>query len=151
MRVSIVPRTVALTMMMAGSAFAISGCGGGGGGAAQSPTSATPIATAAAPLTVSVSIVSSIGNTAFVPNPVRANSGDSVAFRNTDSVMHRLMLQDGTDLGDIAPNATSRAVVLRNANSVSFRCTVHASMVGSINGATAPEPPCVPDAYGYCS
>jgi hypothetical protein len=65
--------------------------------------------------------------------------------------MHHLVLDDGSgDFGDINPGATSRGVVLRNANPVTFHCTIHATMVGSINGLTAPDtPPCVPDIYGY--
>jgi hypothetical protein len=72
-------------------------------------------------------------------------------FRNSDGAMHHLVLDDGSgDFGDVAPGATSRGVVLRNANPVNFHCTLHATMVGSINGLTAPEtPPCVPDIYGY--
>lgn len=127
----------------AAGAWLLVSCGGG----SASPTAPT----APAPATVAVSIVSSIGNTAFVPNPVRANAGDTVLFRNNDSVVHRLVMDDGSaDLGDVAPGSTSRGFVLRNASETKFRCTLHASMVGSINGAAAPEPGCVPDVYGYC-
>jgi plastocyanin len=98
-----------------------------------------------------VSIVTSAGNQAFSPNPVSANAGDTVMFRNTDATLHRLVLDDGSeDFGDIAPGATSRGVVVRNTNPMTFHCTLHATMVGSINGSTAPAtPPCVPDIYGY--
>jgi len=147
-------------------ALALWGCGGGGGAAAPTaptPTAATPSAptpsapttptptTPPATATVSVSIVASTGNQAFSPNPVKANAGDTVMFRNSDTVMHRLVLDDGSaDFGDVAPGATSRGVVLRNASPINFHCTLHATMVGSINGLIAPEtPPCVPDIYGY--
>lgn len=134
-------RSVALP---AAGALMMVSCGGGGSASPTSPT-------APSPSTVAVTIVSSIGNTAFVPNPVRANTGDTVVFRNTDTVAHRLVLDDGsTDLGDVAPGGTSRGFVLRSSSETKFRCTLHASMVGSINGAVAPEPSCVPDEYGYC-
>ena len=121
----------------------------GGGGSSPSPTSPTPT-TASGAATVTVSIVSSVGNTAFVPNPVKANSGDTVIFRNNDAVVHRLVMDDGSaDLGDVAPGATSRGFVLRSSSATNFHCTLHGSMVGSINGATAPEPNCTPDIYGY--
>jgi plastocyanin len=121
---------------------------GGGGGSSSSPTSPTP--SAVGPATLTVSIVSSIGNTAFVPNPVKANTGDTVVFRNSDAVVHRLVMDDGSaDLGDVAPGATSRGFTLRSESATRFHCTLHASMVGSINGATAPEPNCIPDVYGY--
>ena len=140
-------------------ALALWGCGGGGGAAA--PTAPTPAAvaptapatpaTTPATATVSVSIVTSAGNQAFSPNPVKANAGDTVMFRNNDGTLHHLVLDDGSgDFGDVAPGASSRGVVLRNANPINFHCTLHATMVGSINGLTAPEtPPCVPDVYGY--
>lgn len=134
-------------------ALAVSACGGGGGGAAASPTApsaAAPPPAAPAASTVTVAILSSIGNSAFSPNPVRANTGDSVVFRNSDAVMHRLVLDDGSmDFGDIAPGSSSRAFQLRSTSAVNFHCTLHASMVGSINGATAPEPPACVDIYGY--
>lgn len=140
-------------------------CGGGGGTAA--PTAPTATAAAPAPTapaaptttpattpgaaTVSVSIVKSAGNGAFSPNPVKANAGDTVMFRNSDNTLHHLVLDDGSmDFGDIAPGASSRGLVLRNGNPMTFHCTLHATMVGSINGLTAPETPaCVPDIYGY--
>ncbi|MGE0865706.1 MAG: hypothetical protein AB7P34_17545 [Vicinamibacterales bacterium] len=143
--------------------LALWSCGGGGGSTAASPTSPTPTPTAAAPTpapaapgtpaTVTVAIVASTGNTAFQPNPVKANSGDTVMFRNSDSVMHHLVMDDGSaDLGDIPPGAVSRGMTLRSASATNFHCTLHSSMVGSINGATAPEPPPCIDPYGYgCS
>jgi plastocyanin len=123
---------------------------GGGSSSPTAPTSTAPAPASAA--TVTVAIVASAGNGAFAPNPVRANTGDTVVFRNNDSVVHRLVMDDGSgDLGDIAPGATSRGLIVRNANAANFHCTLHASMVGSINGAL-PQPDCVPDIYGYgCS
>ena len=154
MRHSITPASVFAIL----GALALWNCGGGGGSStAASPTSPTPTASApaapstpAAPATVSVTIVSSSGNGAFQPNPVTAASGDTVVFRNNDSVMHHLVLDDGSgDLGDVMPGATSRGFTLRSANAANFHCTLHSTMVGSINGATAPETPACPDPYGY--
>jgi hypothetical protein len=72
-------------------------------------------------------------------------------FRNGDATMHHLVLDDGSgDFGDVNPGSTSRGVVLRSGSAVNFHCTLHPTMVGSINGLLAPEtPPCVPDIYGY--
>lgn len=124
----------------------VAACGGGGGG---SPTGPSGSANPPASNGVMVSVVSSSGNTAYQPNPVRAAAGDTVSFRNADSVLHRIVLDDGSaDLGDIAPGATSRAFTVRSAAAVTFHCTIHPSMVGSINGTEAPEPPCI-DSYGY--
>ena len=149
--------TPATALALAG-ALVLWGCGGGGGSAAVTPTAPTAAAPPAAPApapssgptTVTVAIVGSIGNAAFQPNPVRANSGDTVMFRNSDSVMHHLVMDDGSaDLGQIGPGAVSRGFTLRSATASNFHCTQHSSMVGSINGATAPDPPECPDPYGY--
>lgn len=141
--------------------LALWNCGGGGGSPVASPSSPSPTASAPAPAptstiapstpaTVTVAIVASTGNTAFQPNPVKANSGDTVVFRNGDSVVHHLVMDDGSaDLGDIAPGAASRGMILRSASATNFHCTLHSSMVGSINGASAPEPPACLDPYGY--
>jgi plastocyanin len=127
--------------------LALSGCAGGG--TSSSPTA--PAASSSTPSqTITVTIVGSIGNRAYQPNPVAASSGDTVMFRNSDGAMHHIVLDDGSaDLGEIGPGAMSRGVTIRNANATRFHCTVHPSMVGSINGSTAPEPAPCPDPYGY--
>jgi plastocyanin len=98
---------------------------------------------------VNVTIVSSSGNTAFSPNPIKANSGDTVMFVNRDTAMHHIVIDGGADLQQVAPGATSRGFTVANANPVNFHCSLHSSMVGSINGAAAPEPPPCNDPYGY--
>jgi plastocyanin len=131
------------------AAVALWSCGGGGGTSVSTPpTPSAPSAPAAQTLTVA--IVASTGNQAYRPNPVAANAGDTVVFRNNDAAMHRIVLDDGSaDLGDVAPGATSRGVTLRNANATTFHCSIHPSMVGSINGRDAPQPPPCADPQGY--
>jgi plastocyanin len=129
----------------------MSGCGGGGGGGGTptGPSGGGSGSGGGGPATHTVSVVGSSGNTAYQPNPVRASSGDTVMFRNNDAVLHRIVMDDGSaDLGDIAPGATSRGFTVRSAAALRFHCTLHPSMVGSINGDAAPEPPCI-DNYGY--
>lgn len=124
------------------------GCGGGGGGGgAATPTSATPPAAQAT--TVTATIVGSIGTNAYSPNPVSAGAGAVLVFKNNDSQLHHIVLDNGSaDLGDLAPGATSRTLAIANTNELRFHCTLHPSMVGTINGAVLPDPPCV-DQYGY--
>ena len=108
----------------------------------------------ATPMAVIISIVSSFGSGAFMPNPTLANMGDQIVFTNTDAVLHHIVLDDGTDLGDVAPGQSSAPVALATPTAT-FHCTIHPSMVGSINGdlpAPAPDPyyPMPPDDYyGY--
>jgi plastocyanin len=129
-------------------AVAAWGCsGGGGGGSTPTAPSAPPSTPTTA--TVTVSVVGSSGNRAYQPNPVRAATGDTVMFRNNDATLHRIVMDDGSgDLGDIAPGATSRGFTVRNTSALNFHCTLHPSMVGSINGASAPEEPPCNDPYG---
>jgi plastocyanin len=132
-----------------GAAIVMWSCGGGSTPSttpSPTPTPATPT-----PSTVTVSIVGSAGNTAYRPNPVMANTGDQLLFKNNDTTMHHIVLDDGSaDLGDLNPGASSRALTVRSGTvSYNFHCTIHSSMVGSINGANAPEPPPCPDPY-YC-
>jgi len=146
------------TSLFSGAGFAIAGaillvsCGGGGSTSTAAPPAAPSPAPSAAPTptTVTVSIVSSAGNTAYKPNPVMANSGDTVVFRNNDVTMHHIMLDDGSaDLCDVNPGATSKGVTLKNSNAARFHCTIHSTMVGTINEASAPPTPPCPDPYGY--
>ena len=146
------------TSLFSGTGIAIVGaillasCGGGGSTSTAAPPAApspTP-SPAPTPSTVTVSIVSSTGNTAYKPNPVMANTGDTVVFRNNDTTMHHIMLDDGSaDLGDVNPGATSKGVTLKSSNAARFHCSIHSSMVGTINEAAAPPTPPCPDPYGY--
>ena len=121
-----------------------------GGSTPAAPTPAPGPGPGPNAATVTVNIVGSIGNQAYRPNPVSANTGDTLQFRNNDTAMHHIVIDDGSaDLGDIGPGATSRGVTLRSGNTLNFHCTMHPSMVGSINGDKAPDPAPCPDPYGY--
>ena len=103
------------------------------------------------PMAVIISIVGSVGSNAFMPNPTMANMGDQIVFTNTNAVTHHIVLDDGTDLGEVAPGASSAPMPLMTPTAT-FHCTIHPTMVGSINGALpAPAPyyPPPPDDYGY--
>jgi plastocyanin len=97
---------------------------------------------------VTVAIVGSAGSVAFSPNPVSASAGDAVAFKNNDTTSHHIVLDDGSaDLGLVNPNGTSASFTVRSSASARFHCTLHPSMVGTINGASAPQPPDDPSPY----
>lgn len=118
-----------------------------GGGSYSAPSSTTP--TTSTPNAATVSIIGSTGNQSFTPNPVAVSQGGTITFKNNDSVIHHLVMDDGSaDIGEITPGA-SKSATLKGASS-NFHCVIHPSMVGSINGATAPTTPepCDPY-YGY--
>ena len=113
------------------AALAMSNCGGGSESLPTGPSPSTN--------PVTVNIVSSAGNQAFSPNPVQVPSGTSLVFRNSTNDFHRIVMDSGTVIGDLAPGASSAAMQVGAGGD--FHCTNHPSMVGSINGATAPTPP----------
>ena len=97
--------------------------------------------------TSTITIVGQNGAQSFSPNPA-SFGGQQVVFKNNDSVLHRVVLNDGTvDTGDIAPGATSRVVTMPSSGT-NYHCSVHPAMIGSVTTATgAPPPPCTGD---YC-
>ena len=95
-------------------------------------------------LPVMVSIVSSFGPGAYVPNPLTAVMGDMLIWVNEDTRMHHIVMEDGTDLGQLIPGAQSAPVQLTQA-STSYTCLVHSSMFGAINRQLPPEPDPYPE------
>jgi plastocyanin len=71
-----------------------------------------------------------------------------VAWRNTDSVIHRVRFNDGSlDTQDILPGQTStpRAMPTDGAN---YHCPYHPGMIGAINASGGAPPEC--DDPLYC-
>jgi plastocyanin len=97
---------------------------------------------------VIINIVSSVGANAFMPNPTTANMGDQLVFTNGDMVLHHIVLEDGTDLGDVPPGQSSAPVALKTPTAT-YHCTIHPSMVGAINGDLPAPPPYVPPPDDY--
>ena len=91
------------------------------------------------PATLTINIVGSIGSQAFTPNPITASVGDMIVWKNTNSSMHHIVLDNGFDVGDVAPGRSSAPIQLTSAGT--YRCTIHSTMVGSLSGALAPQPP----------
>jgi plastocyanin len=106
--------------------------------ATPAPTQTPPPASSPAPSpasTLTISIVGSSGGNAYVPNPASGTPGTAVSWKNNDASLHHIVLDNGTVVGDIAPGTTSRSVTVTS-GTVNYVCTIHPSMVGSIN-ATA--------------
>jgi plastocyanin len=113
-------------------AVATWGCGSSSG----SPAGPNPAAAA------TITIVGDRGAQSFAPNPSSVAQGTTFAWRNTDSVVHHIVFNDGShDSGDIAPGASSPSLTL-GVNGANFHCTIHPTMVGSIKASTGEAPPC---------
>jgi plastocyanin len=98
--------------------------------------------------TVTISVVATAGTQSFDPNPGTAAVGDTIVWTNNDQLLHHIVFDDGTDVGDIAPGASSVAVPLMTPTAT-YHCTIHPSMVGSINQELAPPPPEQPEPDPY--
>ena len=125
--------------LLAGSivaALAASSCGGSGSPAGGSGNPAPPAGAS------SISILGERGSQSFSPNPASISQGSMLVWRNTDSVVHHIVLNDGSlDAGDIAPGAFSPALRLAT-DGANYHCTIHPTMVGSINRSSGEPPPC---------
>ena len=135
-----------LAILLAVIALWAISCGGGGGYA----TPTTPSTNTPAPSTstgVTVNIVGISGNSAFTPNPVQAASGSSIVWKNGTSSAHHLVMDNGAVIGDIAAGATVTTAVPGGGGN--FHCTNHPTMVGSINGSSAPPDPTPNSSGGY--
>jgi plastocyanin len=129
-------------------------CGGGGSYSSTTAVPTTPTTTptpSPGPSAGStISIVANDGSQAFSPNPTSVNQGTMVAWSNNTSVTHHIVMDDGSmDTGNIAPGATSSALTMASASGT-YHCTIHPSMVGSINGAVPTAPGPCPNNQPYC-
>ena len=128
MRTVVVVAGTAVVVLLAGAA----GCGGG------SPSSPGPTGT---PGTVTITIVGERGAQSFNPNPASA-AGELVVFRNNDSVVHRVRLNDlSIDTGDIAPGASS-APFRMPSGGTNYHCFLHPTMLGAVRAEETGPPPC---------
>lgn len=117
-------------------------CGGGGGGGTPTGPSTNPPPQAS----TTVNIVGSAGSAAFTPNPVQVPSGGAIQWRNSTADAHILVMSDGAPIGTLAPGASITTTL--SGGGGNFRCVNHPTMVGSINGASVPQPP-PPGGDGY--
>jgi plastocyanin len=92
--------------------------------------------------TADINILGNLGKQSFSPNPASVAQGNMVAWTNTDSLTHRIAANDGSfDTGNIEPGTHSAALALTE-NGVNYHCTIHPTMVGSINASNGMPPPC---------
>ena len=122
-------------------AIAAASCG-------KSSNPATPTASAPPSNVATITIVGQKGSQSFSPNPA-AVGGQSVVFKNSDTVTHRVVLNDGSvDTGDNPPGGTSRTVTMPAAGT-NYHCSIHPGMIGSVNPASGGAPP--PCEGPYCN
>lgn len=80
---------------------------------------------------VVINVVRIDGARSFEPNPATVPSGQTVVWRNVDTITHRVVLDGaGLDTGNIAPGAFSAAMTLTVVGP--YHCSLHPVMVGTI-------------------
>jgi len=156
-------RSSFLTTALAAAALSVAACGSGYSSPASpsvstasspspapspAPVPGTPAAATSS--SVTVNIVGEVGSQAFNPNPVAAAAGDSVVFRNNDVTIHHIVLDNGSaDLGNVSPGQSTRAFTVSTSGAMGFHCTIHPSMVGTINGSVASSAPAPDPGQSY--
>ncbi|MHB8572182.1 MAG: cupredoxin domain-containing protein [Candidatus Dormibacteria bacterium] len=100
-------------------------------------------AAAAAPLPALASQSTvTIAQYAYTPNPITIQAGDSIVWRNSDSVAHTATQDSsGFDTGTIAAGQSSAPIQFNTAGTFLYHCTFHAQMHGSISVQGSAPPP----------
>jgi plastocyanin len=97
--------------------------------------SAVCATTALAPgLARAATVTVTIDNYTFKPAKVTIHPGDTIVWRNQDSMPHTASAQDGKsfDTGAIDPGASSSPVVLK-AGEYAYHCAIHPDMRGTVD------------------
>jgi plastocyanin len=96
-------------------------------GSSSTPTSPTTTAD------VTVSIAGNLGAQSFVPNPVAMRVGQTISWKNADSITHDAT-QDGSGFttGNVSAGATSSPIMMSTAGTFTYHCAIHPGMVGTI-------------------
>ena len=114
-----------LAIVVIGVSLIVSACGD-----SSSPTA--PAASTAADVTVTIQ--GDNGSNSYAPNPVSMRVGQTIVWRNADSITHTAT-QDGSgfNTGTVAAGATSAATMMNTAGTFTYHCTIHPGMVGTVN------------------
>lgn len=98
----------------------------------------TPTQTTGGTATLTITIVGMNGSSSFTPNPSSMVSGQTVAFRNADTITHDIVGDTGSfNTGALAPGATSAPVAMSTAGAYPYHCSIHPTMVGTLNVTSA--------------
>jgi plastocyanin len=116
-----------MTKFLAFAALLITiGCAAACGSSPSSPSS-----TVAADVTIQ--IVGDRAAQSFSPNPTTMRVGQTVAWKNADSIAHDAT-QDASRFvtGTLNAGATSAPVTMSTAGTFTYHCTIHPGMIGTI-------------------
>jgi len=71
----------------------------------------------------------------FSPDPANVQVGQEIRWHNGDIFAHTATSTGRVDFdtGIIAVNATSVPIIVRSPGAVGYRCSIHPTMVGTLN------------------
>jgi plastocyanin len=112
---------------LAALTFGVLACGGSGPSPMNPNTPSNP---PAAPMTIDVAEIN--GPNSFYPSPVAVGFERVVEWRNSDTVTHHVVFDDGSlDTGTLAPGTLSQPFTV-SPGTRTYHCSIHPTMVGSI-------------------
>jgi plastocyanin len=116
-------RSAQLSIVAIVFAVAASACGS----SSSSPTTPTTSAD------VTIGIVGVNGANSFSPSPTTMKVGQTVAFKNNDTIAHDAT-QDAAkfNTGTLGAGATSSAIPMPTAGTFTYHCSIHPGMIGTI-------------------
>jgi plastocyanin len=113
-----------LLIVAIGVSLIVSACGS---------DSSSPTAPTSAAADVTVTIQADNASNSYAPNPVSMRVGQTIAWRNADSIIHTATQDSGGfNTGSVAAGATSGATMMNTAGTFAYHCTLHPGMVGTI-------------------
>lgn len=114
-----------LVIVAAGASILVSACGSD----SANPTAPGP-STAA---DVTVTIQANNGSNSYAPNPVTMRVGQTIAWRNADTITHTATQDNaGFNTGSVSAGATSASTMMSTAGTFAYHCTIHPGMVGTV-------------------
>jgi plastocyanin len=113
-----------------GSLALAAGCGS----SSASPSSpSSPTSPQGPGIDFTININGDRGSSSYAPSPLTMRVGQVVNWHNLDSIEHTATLDGMFDTGRIAAfSAHDNAVTMTRAGTFTYRCTIHAGMVGTI-------------------
>jgi plastocyanin len=104
-----------------------------GGLLALSCGSSTPSSPSGGAADVMITINGINGTMSFSPASATLKVGQTVAWRNADSITHAPIQDTGVfDVGDVPGGSTSAAIKMGTAGTFGYHCAIHPVMVGSL-------------------
>ena len=121
-------RSFVTAASLAALVLGVFACSNYGGSTPTSPGDSAPPAGA-----IVINVVRENGAQSFSPNPATVPAGQTVVWHNVDTIVHRVVLDDGKlDTGNIGPGSFSAAMTLVATGP--YHCSIHPSMIGMIAG-----------------